>query len=145
MTMPFTLPFPMPGDGAILAQVLARKGGIAAAPAALQPYLGRAIVGLDLMGLVAQAEVAAPEAAGPLYEIWLAAHGAEMQACAAWLAGRCRRMGLETEVCPTPGHPVVLARTPRRRSAPCRVVRKASSSSTSRAVPMRRVTTGSSA
>lgn len=84
MTMPFSLPFPMPGDGAILAQVLAQPGGIAAAPAALQPYLGRAIVGLDLMGLVTQAEAVGPEAAAPLYEIWLSAHGAEMAACAAW-------------------------------------------------------------
>ena len=84
MTMPFALPFPMPGDGALLAQVLSRPGGIAAAGAALQPYLGRAIVGLDLMGLVGQAEALAPAEAVPLYEIWLSAHGAEMPACAAW-------------------------------------------------------------
>lgn len=41
------------------------------------------------------------------------AHQADVQACAAWLADRCRRIGLGTEVCATPGHPVVLARTPR--------------------------------
>lgn len=84
MPMPFSLPFPMPGDGALLAQVLTDPGGLAAAPAALQPYLGRAIVGLDLLGLVSQAEGLAPATAAPLYEVWLSAHGAEVQACAAW-------------------------------------------------------------
>ena len=55
-----------------------------AAPATEQAYLGRAVVGLDLMGLVTQAAALEPAAAGPLYEIWLAAHGNEMAACAAW-------------------------------------------------------------
>lgn len=40
-------------------------------------------------------------------------HKGDMRACAEWLAARCRRIGLESEVCDTPGHPVVLARTPR--------------------------------
>jgi acetylornithine deacetylase/succinyl-diaminopimelate desuccinylase-like protein len=40
-------------------------------------------------------------------------HKDDMRACAEWLAARCRRIGLESEVCDTPGHPVVLARTPR--------------------------------
>ncbi len=59
MTMSFTLPFPMPGDEEVLTRVLARPGGLAAAPAADLPYLGRAVVGLDLMGLVRHAEAAA--------------------------------------------------------------------------------------
>ena len=41
-------------------------------------------------------------------------HKADLQACAEWLTGRCQRIGLEAELCPTPGNPVVLARTPRR-------------------------------
>ncbi len=41
-------------------------------------------------------------------------HQGELRTCAEWIAARCRRSGLETEVCETPGHPVVLARTPRR-------------------------------
>ena len=41
-------------------------------------------------------------------------HKPDLEACAAWLAQHCRQIGLEVEVCPTAGHPVVLARTPRR-------------------------------
>ncbi len=41
-------------------------------------------------------------------------HQNDLRACAEWLAARCRRIGLDSEVCDTPGHPVVLARTPRR-------------------------------
>ena len=82
MTMPFTLPFPMPDDEAVLTRVLARPGGLAAAPSGEQAYLGRAVVGLDLMGLLRHAEQAGDGA--QLYELWLSAHGAEVQACAAW-------------------------------------------------------------
>jgi acetylornithine deacetylase/succinyl-diaminopimelate desuccinylase-like protein len=39
-------------------------------------------------------------------------HGKDMQACADWLADHCRRIGLAPRVCPTPGHPIVLAKTP---------------------------------
>ena len=41
------------------------------------------------------------------------AHKADMQSCADWLERRCREIGLETELCPTAGHPILLARTPR--------------------------------
>lgn len=41
------------------------------------------------------------------------AHKADMQSCADWLERRCRDIGLETELCPTAGHPILLARTPR--------------------------------
>jgi acetylornithine deacetylase/succinyl-diaminopimelate desuccinylase-like protein len=40
-------------------------------------------------------------------------HQPDMRACADWLAGHCRSIGLESEICPTPGNPIVLARTPR--------------------------------
>ena len=83
MTMPFTLSFPMPDDEAVLTRVLSRPGGLAAAPAGEQAYLQRAVVGLDLMGLVRHAE-GAGEAGAQLYETWLVAHGNEMPACAAW-------------------------------------------------------------
>jgi acetylornithine deacetylase/succinyl-diaminopimelate desuccinylase-like protein len=36
-----------------------------------------------------------------------------MAACAEWLAGHCRALGLEARVCPTAGHPVVVAGTRR--------------------------------
>ena len=84
MTMPFALPFPMPGDDALLTRVLARPGGLGAAPASDQPYLARAVVGLDLLGLVSHAEALEAAEAAPLYELWLSAHGGEMPACAAW-------------------------------------------------------------
>lgn len=44
-------------------------------------------------------------------------HRKHLEACARWLAQRCRRMGLETRVCPTPGNPIILARTPRGQKA----------------------------
>jgi acetylornithine deacetylase/succinyl-diaminopimelate desuccinylase-like protein len=40
-------------------------------------------------------------------------HRADMAACAQWLVQHCRQIGLEAEVRPTAGHPVVLARTRR--------------------------------
>lgn len=40
-----------------------------------------------------------------------------MALCAQWLVTRCRRIGLEARVCPTEGHPIVVARTLRARGA----------------------------
>jgi acetylornithine deacetylase/succinyl-diaminopimelate desuccinylase-like protein len=40
-------------------------------------------------------------------------HGRDMFSCATWLAQHCRQIGLEAEVRPTKGHPVVVAKTPR--------------------------------
>ena len=42
------------------------------------------------------------------------AHQKDVLACAEWLRAHCERIGLEAEVLPTSGNPVVLARTPRR-------------------------------
>ncbi|HEY9172493.1 MAG TPA: dipeptidase [Verrucomicrobiae bacterium] len=42
-------------------------------------------------------------------------HRKDMQACAEWVAARCRKIGMEAEVCSTAGHPIVLAKTPRRK------------------------------
>ncbi|MGA3268697.1 MAG: dipeptidase [Verrucomicrobiota bacterium] len=36
---------------------------------------------------------------------------ADLRACADWLAEHCRQIGLDAQVCPTKGHPIVLART----------------------------------
>jgi acetylornithine deacetylase/succinyl-diaminopimelate desuccinylase-like protein len=44
-------------------------------------------------------------------------HRSDMQACAKWLTRHCQRIGLEARLCPTKGHPIVLARTPRRAPA----------------------------
>jgi acetylornithine deacetylase/succinyl-diaminopimelate desuccinylase-like protein len=49
-------------------------------------------------------------------------HRADMTRCAEWLVSHCRRIGLETSLAPTAGHPVVMARTPRRRGRPHFVV-----------------------
>jgi acetylornithine deacetylase/succinyl-diaminopimelate desuccinylase-like protein len=43
------------------------------------------------------------------------AHAADMAACATWLLTRCQKIGLEAELHPTNGHPIVVARTPRAR------------------------------
>lgn len=40
-------------------------------------------------------------------------HRGDMEACAQWLADHCRKIGLEARVCPTAGHPVVVATTGR--------------------------------
>lgn len=40
-----------------------------------------------------------------------------MTACAKWLVNRCEKIGLETRLCPTAGHPVVVAKTPRARGS----------------------------
>jgi acetylornithine deacetylase/succinyl-diaminopimelate desuccinylase-like protein len=39
-------------------------------------------------------------------------HRPDLQACAEWLVARCEQIGLQTRLCPTKGHPIVLARTP---------------------------------
>src|SRR5215472_14148062 len=43
-------------------------------------------------------------------------HRPDMQACADWVVNHCRQIGLEARVHPTKGHPVVVAKTPRRDS-----------------------------
>lgn len=44
-------------------------------------------------------------------------HKTDMLACAEWLAEHCRHIGLDARVCPTKGHPIVLAKTPAQSSA----------------------------
>src|SRR4051794_24218389 len=39
-------------------------------------------------------------------------HHSDVIACADWLVAHCKRIGLQTTLCPTAGNPVVLARTP---------------------------------
>ena len=43
-------------------------------------------------------------------------HGKDMTNCATWLVKHCKAIGLEARLCPTDGHPIVLARTPRKKS-----------------------------
>lgn len=43
-------------------------------------------------------------------------HRADMTACAEWLVAHCRSLGLDTQLCPTNGNPVVVAKTPRPKS-----------------------------
>ena len=40
-------------------------------------------------------------------------HKKDLEACARWLTDHCRDIGLQTDLCPTEGNPVVVARTPR--------------------------------
>jgi acetylornithine deacetylase/succinyl-diaminopimelate desuccinylase-like protein len=47
-------------------------------------------------------------------------HRADMRNCAEWIAGHCRQIGLKARICPTPGHPVVLAKTPAAKAAGAR-------------------------
>jgi acetylornithine deacetylase/succinyl-diaminopimelate desuccinylase-like protein len=39
-------------------------------------------------------------------------HKKDMRACARWLVDHCRRIGLDARLCPTAGHPIVVAKTP---------------------------------
>ena len=43
-------------------------------------------------------------------------HKKDLRACAEWLVNHCRQIGLEAKVCPTDGHPIVLAKTPRQQN-----------------------------
>ena len=43
-------------------------------------------------------------------------HKQDLCACADWLAAHCRQIGLDARVCPTRGHPIVVAKTPRTQS-----------------------------
>ena len=49
-------------------------------------------------------------------------HAPDLQRCAAWAFAECERIGLRTRLCPTPGNPVILASTPRRRNRPHYIV-----------------------
>ena len=40
-------------------------------------------------------------------------HRTDLQACAGWVVKHCRQIGLEARLCPPPGHPIVVAKTPR--------------------------------
>jgi len=42
-------------------------------------------------------------------------HKKDLVACAQWLHEHCRRIGLESRLCPTGGNPVVVAKTPRKK------------------------------
>jgi len=41
-------------------------------------------------------------------------HRADLGSCARWLLGHCRQIGLEAELHPTAGNPILIAQTPRR-------------------------------
>jgi acetylornithine deacetylase/succinyl-diaminopimelate desuccinylase-like protein len=44
-------------------------------------------------------------------------HKKDLLACAEWLVMHCRQIGLEAKICPTAGHPIVLAKTPREKNS----------------------------
>src|SRR5437870_7581705 len=39
-------------------------------------------------------------------------HRQDLHACAEWVVNHCQQIGLEARLCPTEGHPIVVARTP---------------------------------
>jgi acetylornithine deacetylase/succinyl-diaminopimelate desuccinylase-like protein len=39
-------------------------------------------------------------------------HANDLKACAEWLVKHCEQIGLQAKLCPTQGHPIVLAKTP---------------------------------
>jgi acetylornithine deacetylase/succinyl-diaminopimelate desuccinylase-like protein len=39
-------------------------------------------------------------------------HKQDLHACAEWVVNHCREIGLEAQLCPTEGHPIVIAKTP---------------------------------
>ena len=43
-------------------------------------------------------------------------HRRDLRACAEWVVKHCRAIGLEARLCPTKGHPIVVAKTPRAKS-----------------------------
>lgn len=49
-------------------------------------------------------------------------HKSDMKKCADWAVAHCKSIGLKTKLCKTPGNPVILASTPRRKGKPHYVV-----------------------
>jgi acetylornithine deacetylase/succinyl-diaminopimelate desuccinylase-like protein len=51
-------------------------------------------------------------------------HKPDVLACAQWLVSHCRQIGLDARLCPTAGHPIVVAKTPRGKNSrqPCFLV-----------------------
>jgi len=45
-------------------------------------------------------------------------HRQDLHACAEWVVNHCKGIGLEARLCPTQGHPIVVAKTPRSPSPP---------------------------
>jgi acetylornithine deacetylase/succinyl-diaminopimelate desuccinylase-like protein len=48
------------------------------------------------------------------------AHTPDVLACANWLVAHCKKIGLDATLCPTRGHPIVVAKTPRTKSKTAR-------------------------
>ncbi len=44
-------------------------------------------------------------------------HKKDLRACAEWLVNHCRKIGLDAKICPTAGHPIVVAKTPREKKS----------------------------
>ena len=44
-------------------------------------------------------------------------HKKDLTACGEWLVAHCRQIGLAARLCPTAGHPIVVAKTPRRKNS----------------------------
>jgi acetylornithine deacetylase/succinyl-diaminopimelate desuccinylase-like protein len=44
-------------------------------------------------------------------------HKKDLRDCAEWLADHCRKIGLDTKICPTDGHPIVVAKTKRAKNS----------------------------
>src|SRR5947208_1863706 len=44
-------------------------------------------------------------------------HSNDMKTCAEWLVKHCAQIGLQAQLCSTQGHPIVLAKTPRKTSS----------------------------
>jgi len=45
-------------------------------------------------------------------------HKKDLVACAEWLVAHCKQIGLNAKLCATDGHPIVVAKTPRRKNFP---------------------------
>ena len=44
-------------------------------------------------------------------------HKKDLRACAEWLVNDCRKIGLDAKICPTAGHPIVVAKTKRAKNS----------------------------
>src|ERR1700744_6098835 len=45
-------------------------------------------------------------------------HKRDMHTCAEWLVAHCKQIGLDAKLCATDGHPIVVAKTPKRKNVP---------------------------
>jgi hypothetical protein len=78
MTLTFALPFPLPGDDALLAAVLRRPGGLASVPRQARALVARAVARLDRAALMQLLDICDPGDGALLQDLWRSKDGGDL-------------------------------------------------------------------